>query len=116
MLTAWFYTALTATLSLGTAGIAAVSALVAAIWATFALNGLLPCGLVYTMLAVAVAAGGPAQGALLMLGFGLGTLPAMLAGTGFCNNFLFAHPFCQKHLAEGIVNFMRTGMGKVFSF
>ena len=33
MLTAWFYTALTATLSLGTAGIAAVSALVAAIWA-----------------------------------------------------------------------------------
>jgi AAA family ATP:ADP antiporter len=33
MLTAWFYTALTATLSLGTAGIAAVSALVAAVWA-----------------------------------------------------------------------------------
>ena len=33
MLTAWFYTALTATFSLGTAGIAAVSALVAAVWA-----------------------------------------------------------------------------------
>ena len=33
MLTAWFYTALTATLSLGTAGIAVVSAVVAAIWA-----------------------------------------------------------------------------------
>ena len=33
MLTAWFYTALTATLSLGTAGIAAVSALVAGVWA-----------------------------------------------------------------------------------
>jgi len=33
MLTAWLYTALTATLSLGTAGIAAVSALVAAVWA-----------------------------------------------------------------------------------
>jgi AAA family ATP:ADP antiporter len=33
MLTAWFYTALTATLSFGTAGIAAVSAVVAAVWA-----------------------------------------------------------------------------------
>ena len=33
MLTAWLYTALTATLSLGTAGIAVVSALVAAVWA-----------------------------------------------------------------------------------
>jgi AAA family ATP:ADP antiporter len=33
MLTAWFYTALTATMSLGTAGIAVVSALVAAVWA-----------------------------------------------------------------------------------
>jgi AAA family ATP:ADP antiporter len=33
VLTAWFYTALTATLSLGTAGIAAVAALIAGIWA-----------------------------------------------------------------------------------
>ncbi len=33
MLTAWFYTGLTATLSLGTAGVAAVSAVVAAAWA-----------------------------------------------------------------------------------
>jgi AAA family ATP:ADP antiporter len=33
MLTAWFYTGLTATLSLGTAGIAMVSAVVAAVWA-----------------------------------------------------------------------------------
>ena len=33
MLTAWLYTALTATFTLGTAGIAAVSALVAAVWA-----------------------------------------------------------------------------------
>ncbi|GMU67596.1 MAG: hypothetical protein AMXMBFR36_38700 [Acidobacteriota bacterium] len=41
--------------------------------------GLLPCGLVYTSLIVAATAGSPAGGALGMLAFGLGTLPALLA-------------------------------------
>lgn len=41
--------------------------------------GLLPCGLVYTSLVVAATAGSPAGGALGMLAFGLGTLPALLA-------------------------------------
>lgn len=41
------------------------------------LNGLLPCGLVYGMLAVAAAAGGAAQGALVMAVFGLSTVPAL---------------------------------------
>lgn len=48
----------------------------------FALGGLwgwLPCGLVYSALALAAAGGGAARGAVLMLGFGLGTLPALLA-------------------------------------
>jgi len=40
--------------------------------------GWLPCGLVYTALAGALAVGDPLQGALLMLSFGLGTLPVML--------------------------------------
>ncbi|WJW75773.1 sulfite exporter TauE/SafE family protein [Thiohalobacter sp. IOR34] len=40
--------------------------------------GWLPCGLVYSVLIWAIAAGSAAQGALLMLGFGLGTLPALL--------------------------------------
>ena len=44
-------------------------------------NGLLPCGLVYGMLAVAASAGGPARGALTMAVFGLSTVPA-LALTG----------------------------------
>ncbi len=42
-----------------------------------ALNGLLPCGFVYTALAGAVVAGGVLKGGLFMLFFGLGTLPAM---------------------------------------
>ena len=43
-----------------------------------ALWGWLPCGLVYSVLVTALAAGGAAQGALLMLMFGLGTLPNLL--------------------------------------
>jgi sulfite exporter TauE/SafE len=41
--------------------------------------GWLPCGMVYAVLVTAVAAAGPAEGALVMLAFGLGTLPNVLA-------------------------------------
>ncbi|HXZ49422.1 MAG TPA: sulfite exporter TauE/SafE family protein [Usitatibacter sp.] len=41
--------------------------------------GWIPCGLVYSMLVLAAASGGPAQGALVMGAFGLGTLPNLLA-------------------------------------
>ncbi len=40
--------------------------------------GWLPCGLVYSALATALSAGSPERGALLMLAFGLGTLPNLL--------------------------------------
>lgn len=40
--------------------------------------GWLPCGLVYSMLALAASSAESAQGALIMFGFGLGTLPAMV--------------------------------------
>ena len=40
--------------------------------------GWLPCGLVYSVLVAALASGSAAQGGLLMLAFGLGTLPALL--------------------------------------
>lgn len=43
--------------------------------------GLLPCGLVYTMLLTAAGTGGALAGAITMLAFGLGTLPAMLGLT-----------------------------------
>jgi len=41
--------------------------------------GWLPCGLVYSVLITALASGGIMQGALVMLAFGLGTLPNLLA-------------------------------------
>ncbi len=42
-------------------------------------NGFLPCGLVYAFLAMAAAAQDSPRGALVMVFFGLGTMPAMLA-------------------------------------
>ncbi len=44
-----------------------------------ALWGWLPCGLVYSVLLTALASGSSTQGALIMLAFGLGTLPNLLA-------------------------------------
>jgi len=44
-----------------------------------ALWGWLPCGLVYSVLVMALASGSGAEGALLLLAFGLGTLPNLLA-------------------------------------
>ena len=46
--------------------------------------GWLPCGLVYSVVAWSLTAGSALDGAKLMLGFGLGTLPALLiAGNAF---------------------------------
>ncbi len=41
------------------------------------LNGLLPCGLSYALLIRAAASGSPASGLLIMVAFGLGTVPAL---------------------------------------
>jgi sulfite exporter TauE/SafE len=48
------------------------AAMVGAIW------GWLPCGLIYSVLIWALAAGDPLRGALLLLSFGLGTLPNLM--------------------------------------
>ena len=47
------------------------------------LNGLLPCGLVYVALAGAIASGNAISGTLVMILFGLGTIPMMFAATIF---------------------------------
>ena len=41
--------------------------------------GWLPCGLVYSVLLLAATTANPAQGAAVMLAFGIGTMPAMIA-------------------------------------
>ena len=41
--------------------------------------GLMPCALIYLMTFYAGLTGSPVQGGLVMAGFGLGTLPALMA-------------------------------------
>ena len=55
--------------------------------------GWLPCGLVYSVLIAALAAGSVTSGAALMLAFGLGTLPNLLAMGYFARQL---QPFMQK--------------------
>lgn len=61
-------------------------------WGYFAAglaNGFLPCGLVYAFLAMAAASGDTLRGMVLMIGFGFGTVPAMLfvgCGARFLSN------------------------------
>ncbi|MEM6511994.1 MAG: sulfite exporter TauE/SafE family protein [Pseudomonadota bacterium] len=64
--------------------------------------GLLPCGLVYSMLAVAFAGGDPLNGATALLAFGIGTTPAMLL-TGFSAYRLSAYIRNKRVAAGGLL-------------
>lgn len=55
-----------------------------------ALLGFLPCGLIYAMLARAASSGSAAWGALVMLAFGMGTVPALLLVAFFADLFSIA--------------------------
>lgn len=61
--------------------------------------GLLPCGLVYSVLATALVSGSAARGAMVMTSFGLGTLPNLLAA-GLAAESL--RRFVRKPLARRI--------------
>jgi len=63
-----------------------------------ALWGWLPCGMVYTMLVFALATQEPVQGGLIMLSFGLGTLPTlvMLGGAAANMRAFMQRPFTRQ--------------------
>lgn len=65
--------------------------------------GWLPCGLVYSVLVWAVSAGSFQTGALLMLSFGLGTLPNLLAMGMFANQLKL---FVQKQAVRNLAGIM----------
>jgi len=69
-----------------------------------ALWGWLPCGLVYSGLTWSMAAGNTLDSALLMLFFGIGTLPAMI-GVGFFSGMLadFARSRATRSIAGVIM-------------
>lgn len=80
--------------------------------------GWVPCGMVYSVLVTALLTGSPQQGALVMLAFGLGTLP-LLFSMGMAGTTL--QPLLQKKsvrfaagllvLAFGVLGLVRVGFG-----
>jgi sulfite exporter TauE/SafE len=66
--------------------------------------GWLPCGLVYSILAFSLASGSALQGGLLMLSFGIGTLP-MLFAMGATSQWLtrFAQKLIVRRIAGAMV-------------
>ena len=74
--------------------------------------GLVPCALVYSVLPLALFAGGPWQGAAVMLAFGLGTLPN-LAATGLLLDRakpLFERATLRRAAAALLVTFAVVGV------
>jgi sulfite exporter TauE/SafE len=63
--------------------------------------GLLPCGLVYSVLLIAATTAEPSSGALVMIAFGLGTMPAMVA-TGVSASKL-AQFMSRKRVGAGLL-------------
>ncbi|SNY42822.1 hypothetical protein SAMN06297280_0489 [Arsukibacterium tuosuense] len=66
--------------------------------------GWLPCGLVYSTLGWSLASGSAGQGALIMLFFGLGTLPALLTFGSLASNLSkFKNKPLVRYSAAGIL-------------
>lgn len=67
--------------------------------------GWLPCGLVYSALGQSLASGSATGGALAMAAFGLGTLPAMLAGGLFSSRLarLLQSPALRRIMGLGLI-------------
>ena len=70
--------------------------------------GWLPCGLVYTALTSALSSGGAGQGGLIMLTFGLGTLPNMLLAGLFAAR---VRGFMQQRVVRWLAGLLIIGFG-----
>lgn len=66
------------------------------------LLGLLPCGLLYTAVAAAMARGSAVHGALALLAFGAGTVPALL-GVSMADLLLVRHRLAATRIAQVFV-------------
>jgi sulfite exporter TauE/SafE len=76
-----------------------------------AVNGLLPCGLSYAALVRALPSGGPIQGGLLVVAFGLGTLPGLLILGTAASGFLKRHRAMSDILAGVLMIGMAVSLG-----
>ncbi len=73
-------------------------------------TGLIPCGLVYSALAVPVAAADPGVGALAMAAFGLGTVPALALASRGLRSLLGGALWKRRVLAVAV---LVAGLGAV---
>ncbi len=67
------------------------------------ITGLLPCGLLWSALAVAVAGGSPAVGALAMAAFWVGTVPLLAGAASGLRRLTAASPWARRGLALGVL-------------
>lgn len=82
------------------------------------LTGFLPCGLVYSFLALAASSGSVAKGVLIMLCFGLGTIPVMLltgAGLSLATTGIRRKLIRVAAVSVVITGVMTAARGIVFS-
>lgn len=70
--------------------------------------GLLPCGIVYTVLAMALVSANMLTGLLIMLSFGLGTLPFVLAAGGLIQ---LSAPWLQQKWFRSVVGLILISFG-----
>lgn len=75
-----------------------------------ALWGLLPCGIVYSVLGMAMASGTMLSGMIIMLAFGLGTLPFVLGTGGLLKMSL---PFLHHKWVRQVAGLVLMGSGIV---
>ena len=77
--------------------------------------GWVPCGLVYSVLALAAASGDPLSGAAVMAAFGLGTLPSLVASGFAAQRLLMLRraPWVRRAAGLAIVAFGILGLARV---
>ena len=76
--------------------------------------GFLPCGLVYSMLGLALLSGSPSSGALIMVAFGLGTLPNLLLAGMLLTRLrgLTRHPMLRRAAGLLVLGFGVAGLAR----
>jgi sulfite exporter TauE/SafE len=83
-----------------------------AFFSTGLVNGLLPCGMVYMALVVAMGMQSPWQGAAYMFSFGIGTIP-MLLGLMVSGNFL---PIVRRQQFQKAIPYLGLLIGMLMVF
>ncbi|MCG5263369.1 sulfite exporter TauE/SafE family protein [Cupriavidus gilardii] len=76
--------------------------------------GLVPCGMVYAALALALLAGSAPSGALVMLAFGLGTLPNLLTLSSLSAGLrvLARRPWVRRGIGAAVALFGAAGLAR----